>query len=177
LTTAVGDAASSFSASESTNKGLRASSKTDNITSGPQGPGQGYTHSLVWKVCPQFEGQTIEMFEAYVDAKTSEIYMFRDTVEYFQAKGDVYPTSNDGKGSDGVIQQDYPMPFAQVGSEITDTGGNYFNTGNQVALFRGPYVRVIDYCGTASLDAEGEHDWGGSGEDGNCNTPGYGGPG
>ncbi|KAL7519280.1 hypothetical protein ACHAWX_004062 [Stephanocyclus meneghinianus] len=139
--------------------------------------GKGYTHSLVWKVCPKFEGQTVEMFEAYVDAKTSSIHSIRDTVEYFQAKGDVYPTSNDGTGLDGVLQLDWPMPFAQVGSEVTDTGGNYFKGGNQVAYLNGPYVNMADQCGAESLTQNGGIDWGGSGKDGDCNTPGYGGAG
>jgi hypothetical protein len=117
------------------------------------------------------------MFEAYVDAKTSYIYSLRDTVEYFQAKGDVYPTSNDGNGSDGVLQLDWPMPFAQVGSEVTDTGGNYFKGGNQVAYLYGPYVNMADECGAESLTQNGGIDWGGSGKSGDCNTPGYGGAG
>jgi hypothetical protein len=84
---------------------------------GPQF-GKGYTHSLVWKVCPTFQGQTVEMFEALVDAKTSRIHSMRDTVEYFEAKGDVYPFSNDGLGTGGVLQLDWPMPYANVGSEV-----------------------------------------------------------
>jgi hypothetical protein len=66
--------------------------------------GDGYTHKLVWKVCPKFEGQTNEMMEGIVDAKTGKVYSFQDTVDYFQAKGDVYPLSNDGEGADGSLQ-------------------------------------------------------------------------
>eukprot|EP00804_Cyclotella_cryptica_P025583 CCRYP_002822-RB/>CCRYP_002822-RB protein AED:0.06 eAED:0.06 QI:360/1/1/1/1/0.87/8/2594/422 len=170
LTQTVGETPEPISA----NGGLR--SKTGKNAKLPEF-GKGYTHSLVWKVCPKFEGQTVEMFEAYVDAKTSSIHSIRDTVEYFQAKGDIYPTSNDGNGLDGVLQPDWPMPFSQVGSEVTDTGGNYFKSGNQVAYLYGPYVKMSDKCGTGSLTQNGVIDWGGAGYGGDCNTPGYGGKG
>ncbi|KAL3802772.1 hypothetical protein HJC23_007549 [Cyclotella cryptica] len=170
LTQTVGETPEPISA----NGGLR--SKTGKNAKLPEF-GKGYTHSLVWKVCPKFEGQTVEMFEAYVDAKTSSIHSIRDTVEYFQAKGDIYPTSNDGNGLDGVLQPDWPMPFSQVGSEVTDTGGNYFKSGNQVAYLYGPYVKMSDKCGTGSLTQNGGIDWGGAGYGGDCNTPGYGGKG
>jgi hypothetical protein len=44
------------------------------------------------------------MMEGIVDAKTGKVYSFQDTVDYFQAKGDVYPLSNDGEGADGSLQ-------------------------------------------------------------------------
>ena len=137
--------------------------------------GKGYTHSLVWKVCPSFKGQTVEEFEALVDAKTSVIISVRDTVEYFEVKGDVYPLSNDGIGTDGVLQLDWPMPFAIVGMEVTDTGGNYFNVGTSTGYLRGPYVNMIDKCGTDFLSGSNGIDWGGKDAKGDCNHPGFGG--
>lgn len=151
-------------------KGLRNSSFKQTI---PE-LGQGYTTSLVWKVCPTFEGQTIEEFEALVDARTSTIYSLRDTVEYYQAKGDVYPLSNDGQDKNGQLQLDWPMPFSQVGSEITDTGGNYFNEGTVTAYLRGPYANMYDFCGTEALVGSKGVDWGGYGAKGDCGNPGYG---
>ena len=44
------------------------------------------------------------MLEAHVDAKTGKIYSFQDTNDYFQAKANVYPTSNDGQAPDGALQ-------------------------------------------------------------------------
>lgn len=44
------------------------------------------------------------MMEGYVDANIGKVYSFKDTVDYFQAKGGVYPNSNDGVGEDGVEQ-------------------------------------------------------------------------
>jgi hypothetical protein len=152
-------------------KGLRASSSFKQTN--PE-VGQGYTTSLVWKVCPTFKGQTIEEFEALVDAKTSTIYSFRDTVEYYQVKGDVYPLSNDGKDKNGQLQLDWPMPFAQVGSEV---GGNYFNGGTVNTYLYGPFVNMVDVCGREVLTGSNEVDWGGDKAGGNCGTPGFGGPG
>ena len=53
--------------------------------------GNGYKHSLMWKVCPKFQGQEQEMMEGLVDAKTGKVYSFVDMVDYFQSMGDVYP--------------------------------------------------------------------------------------
>ena len=125
--------------------------------------GNGYKYSLVWKVCPMFQGQEHEMMEGYVDARNGKVYSFVDEVDYFQAVGDVYPSTNDGKAPDGVLKADWPMPYMTVGSETTDTGGNYFNSGTQTAIFSGPYVRMVDNCGSASLTQSGRLDWGGSG--------------
>lgn len=125
--------------------------------------GNGYKHALVWKVCPQFEGQSIEMMEGLVDANTGKVYSFKDTVDYFQATGDVYPVSNDGNGNDGILQSKWPMPFMQVGSEITDTGGNYNAGGSKTATLYGPYVNMADNCGSDSLTQTDKIDWGGSG--------------
>ncbi len=76
---------------------------------GGQGQGtppfaQAYTHKLVWEVCPTLEEQTIESFVAQVDAETGEVYLFKDSNDYLEAKGGVYPISNDGIGPDGVSQ-------------------------------------------------------------------------
>jgi len=138
--------------------------------------GNGYKHALVWRVCPQFEGQSIEMMEGLVDANTGKVYSFKDTVDYFQATGDVYPVSNDGNGNDGILQSKWPMPFMQVGSEITDTGGNYNAGGSKTATLYGPYVNMADNCGSDSLTQTDKIDWGGSGGT-DCTTPGIGGSG
>jgi len=136
-----------------------------------------YDYMLVWKVCPVFVGQQQEMMEAYVNAHTSQVYSFVDTVDYFNnARGSVYPTSNDGEGADGSLQADWPMPYMYVGSQTTTTGGNYEGSGSMTATYRGPYVDMVDNCGTDSLTQSGGINWGGSGGT-DCTTPGFGGAG
>jgi hypothetical protein len=139
----------------------------------------GYTHILVWKVCPKFEGQDTEMMEGIVDATSGEVLSFVDTVDYFQAVGDVYPFSNDKVDAKGSLQDAWPMPFMQIGNTYTDTGGNYALEGSQTARLSGPFVEMRDFCGssasgdTAELTASGGIDFGGS-TGTNCATPGFG---
>jgi hypothetical protein len=146
--------------------------------------GTGYGHRLVWKVCPKFVGQNVEMMEGIVDAMTGQVLSFQDTVDYFQATGDVYPFSNDGIGEEGKSQQDWPMPFMEVGNTITDTGGNFNIPGAQTAKLTGPYVEMRDICGWGLISGNRQYgiaeltqsngiDWGGSGGQ-DCTTPGYG---
>ena len=52
------------------------------------------------------------------------------------------------------------MPYMKVTGtggidEVTDTGGNFFNTGPQTASFEGPFVKIVDQCGAASLTLTG----------------------
>ena len=64
--------------------------------------GNGYTHALAWRVCPEFHGQEQEAMEGYVNAQTGQVYKFIDTVEYFEAKGSIFPVTNDGNAPLGV---------------------------------------------------------------------------
>jgi hypothetical protein len=125
--------------------------------------GRGYEYVLVWRVCPVFEGQDVEAMEGLVDAQTGKIYSFIDRVHYLRAKGGVYPISNDERNPDGVEQSGWPMPYMYVGDETTDTGGNFFSSGGGTASFDGPYVKIGDRCGSASLSGSGDLDWGASG--------------
>jgi hypothetical protein len=127
--------------------------------------GGGYEYKLVWRVCPTFEGQEVEIMEGIVDAHTGEIYSFVDKVHYFQARGGVYPISNDKVGSEGFVQVGWPMPYMTVGNETTDSGGNYFNDGSVVGRFSGQYVKIKDVCGSSSLSGSRGLDWGSSGGD------------
>ena len=140
--------------------------------------GEGYNHVLVWRVCPLFEDQDVEVMEGLVDAHTGEIYSFIDLVHYLEAKGGVYPISNDKLDNNGREQPGWPMPHMYVGSETTDTGGNYFNTGSVSASFNGRYVLINDQCGSSSLSSDDGSgiDWGQS-VGSNCRTPGVGGKG
>lgn len=124
--------------------------------------------------------------EGLVDAISGEVLSFRDTVDYLQAMGDVFPFSNDGIDAKGSLQDGWPMPFMTVGSATADSGGNYDLVGSQTARLSGPYVEMRDLCGTgytspttfgiAELTSADGIDWGGmtiaSGTD--CATPGFG---
>ena len=128
--------------------------------------GEGYSYALVWRVCPKFEGQGVEAMEGLIDAQSGKIYSFIDQVHYFEAKGGVYPVSNDQQVPDGVEQSNWPMPYMFVGSKTTNTGGNYFESGNVQASFNGPYVYINDNCGSHGLSSSsGVIDWGSSGGD------------
>ena len=140
----------------------------------------------MWKICPKFEGQDIEMMEGVVDAMTGSVLSFQDTVDYFEAKGDVYPFSNDGIGPEGKSQDGWPMPFMEIGTGLTDTGGNFNKPGSQTAKLTGSYVEMRDMCGWGSIYGNRQYgiaeitqsngiDWGGS-EGTDCTTPGFGGP-
>ena len=137
--------------------------------------GDGYDHRLVWIVRPAFDGD-MRHFEALVDAHTGQLLSFEDTNQYAEAMGGVYPKTNDGVGDDGTEQPFWPMPWMDIGSTTTDTGGNYDLTGSQTATFFGPYVNMADNCGTDSLTDSGGIDWGTSGGT-DCTTPGFGGAG
>jgi len=135
----------------------------------------GYKQTLAWKVCPEFVGQTTEAMEGFVDAQTGVVLKFIDTVDNLVAQGETYPVTNDGVAPLGV-QTFAVMPFMNVGSDVTDTGGNYLATGAQTATFEGPFARMADQCGAASLTQSGGIDWGThTGTD--CSTPGIGGAG
>ncbi len=138
--------------------------------------GKGYRYRLAWAVRPEFEGAR-GSYEGLVDAHTGELLAFEDQNQYTaEATGGVYPVTNDGLDPDGVEQPGWPMPFMNVGSAVTTTGGNYDLEGSQTATFTGPYVRINDNCGSASLTDVDGIDWGASGGT-DCQTPGFGGAG
>ncbi len=137
--------------------------------------GRGYGHRLVWALGPGFAAE-LGSWEALVDAHSSELLAFEDTNRYAEAKGGVYPKTNDGVGDDGTEQPGWPMPWMDIGTATTDTGGNYSLTGSQTATFFGPYVNMADQCGTDSLTQSDGIDWGSSGGT-DCTTPGFGGAG
>jgi hypothetical protein len=147
--------------------------KGQNVSSVDVGKGFGYR--LVWAIRPAFDGD-LRRFEALVDAHSGQIISFQDTNHYADARGGVYPKSNDGIGDDGTEQTGWPMPWMEVGTQVTDTGGNYSLAGSQTARFYGPYVNMQDNCGTDSLTRTDGIDWGSSGGT-DCTTPGFGGAG
>ena len=134
-----------------------------------------YRFQLAWSVKVQVKGDRGN-WEVLVDAHTGEILANEDKNHYAEAVGGVQPVTNDGQVPDGIEYGGTPMPFMEVGSAITDTGGNYNLSGSQTARFYGPYVNMADNCGTDSLTQSGGIDWGTSGGT-DCTTPGFGGAG
>ncbi len=136
---------------------------------------RGLENRLAWSVKLEILGDR-GRWEVLVDAKTGEILANEDTNHYAEAKGGVQPVTNDGVVPDGVEYGGWPMPFMEVGSQITDTGGNFTAAGSQTARLYGPYVNMADNCGTDSLTQSNGIDWGTSGGT-DCTTPGFGGAG
>ena len=143
--------------------------------------GQGYDHRLAWVVRPAFAGD-LSSWEALIDANSGEVLSFEDSNHYAEAKGGVYPVTNDGVVPDGIEQAGWPMPFDRIthsgGTAITDSGGNIPGSvsGTRTSNLAGEYVRMNDNCGAISLSSTGDLDFGTSGGD-DCTTPGFGGPG
>ncbi len=139
----------------------------------------GYGHRLVWELHPTFPG-SLGSWEVRVDAHSGEVVSFEDTNHYAEAKGGVYPVTNDGVVPDGVEQPGWPMPWMTVstsgGNVTSDTGGNFAGSGSFTASLTGPFVRMNDNCGASSLTQTGGLDFGASGGD-DCVTPGFGGAG
>ncbi len=155
----------------------------------PSAIGTGLDFRLIWVVRPTL-GDPDGRFEAWVDARDGEVLALKDTRHYVAtqraAKGGVFPISNDGLSPggipDGVEQAGWPLPFTNVtvGSSTitTDQGGNLSvcADGNISSALTGPYLKMADVCGVASLTSAGDLDFGVSAGI-NCTTPGFGGTG
>ncbi|MBZ0111991.1 MAG: hypothetical protein K8J08_06000, partial [Thermoanaerobaculia bacterium] len=115
----------------------------------------GYSYRLAWILHPEFSDEMGE-WEAIVDANTGELLAFRDIANYAstrEAKGGVYPISNDGVAPDGVEQAGWPMPFAYVTNQgvarTATTGGQVMAcvNGASTTALTGPYLTMTDTCG------------------------------
>ena len=144
-----------------------AADNTDNNNDITAKMGNGYSHHLIWRICPKFTSNPAEKMEAYIDAHTGQIYSFKNKVDFMQIKGSVFPTSNDGMEPDGVIMHEWPMPYMDVVDEegnthTTDHGGNIPYLGDQSvsATFDGPYVTMNDACGSSELAGSWDLNWG-----------------
>ena len=116
--------------------------------------GKGYTSALAWRVTVRVDGEP-GTWEALVDAHSGQILSLDDVNEYAQAKGGVYPVSNDHVPPDGVEQAGWPMPYADVtiGAGLqTASALGFFNCtpggATATTTLSGAYVRVVDTCGT-----------------------------
>ena len=133
--------------------------------------GQGYGTRTIWEFKFRFSS-TPETWFAVVDAQTGELLHFRDSNKYETVHGGVYPVTNLGG-----VEVDMPYPFASTSQGNTTSGGRFDYTGGTVtSSMNGQYVRISDNCGSVSLGASGDLDFGmSSGTD--CTTPGFGGSG
>src|SRR5207249_4030435 len=117
---------------------------------GPYGGsvGEGYSSALAWRYALRVAGEP-GTWVGLIDAHSGAVLALHDDNRYAQAKGGIYPTSDDQICPSGCEQANYPMPFAN----LTVNGGPV--TANTMGLFdctpggstatttlAGPYVMV-----------------------------------
>ncbi len=136
--------------------------------------GEGYDHRLVWVVQPDVPGDA-GRWEALVDAHSGALLSFQDLNSYARVvDGGVYPITYDGIGPEGTMQDNFPMPFADitVGGPFTDAGGNFTGAGNATTTLNGQFIRIDDQCpGVFSESSTGDILLGGTHGDVDCDTP------
>jgi subtilisin-like proprotein convertase family protein len=115
--------------------------------------GSGYDSALVWRLALRVDGEP-GTWEALVDAHTGAIRSFRDINDYAQAKGGVFPVSDDGLCPDGCEQANYPMPYTNITIGATNQTASALGLFNctpagstATTTLAGQYVRVVDTCG------------------------------
>lgn len=142
--------------------------------------GRGLDFRLVWVFSPHFDFD-IGTWEALVDAHSGELLSFEDLNHYAQqrsVRGGKFPVANDGLPPDGVEQDGFPMPFADIRVGGTQIG--FATSGGVVpeaagsdpisTTLTGQYVRINDNCGAVNESTEdGDLDLGvGTGSATNC---------
>lgn len=138
--------------------------------------GQGYDHHLVWVVNADIQDE-FGQWEALVDAHSGRLMSFQDLNHYGTARnidGGHYPVTYDNIDPDGVMQPNYPMPYADVsvGGPFTDAGGNFVGVGLATTTLNGQFVRIDDQCaGTFNESSTGDIELGGTNGDVDCDTP------
>ncbi|MCP4654212.1 MAG: endopeptidase, partial [bacterium] len=141
--------------------------------------GKGYGHRLVWS----FQFQRVpEMatWEVLVDAHSGEVISFQDVNDYATISGGVYPVTSTEicptPGTCGVMQSDWPMPWADTGlaapNNYTNSGGVFDGSGSTTTTLSGLYVDIIDICGPISNSGSPSIDLGGVNGDHDCTTGG-----
>ncbi|HEX4826058.1 MAG TPA: proprotein convertase P-domain-containing protein [Candidatus Polarisedimenticolaceae bacterium] len=132
--------------------------------------GNGYNAKLAWRVGVSVAGEP-GTWVGLIDAHSGEILGFFDDDEYAQAKGGVFPVSNDGILPDGVEIPGYPMPFTNItiGASTTfaSSSGSFACTpggSSATTTLAGQYVKVADSCGaiSKSVTCDNDLDMGGS---------------
>jgi hypothetical protein len=146
--------------------------------------GNGIDHRLVWVFRPDVAGAA-GRWEALVDAHSGAMMSFQDLNHYAEAGGQTrgtnrningghYPITYDGIGPEGVMQDNYPMPYADttVGGPFTDAGGNFTGAGVATTTLVGQFIRIDDQCtGVFNESSAGDIELGGTDGDVDCDTP------
>jgi Ca2+-binding RTX toxin-like protein len=157
--------------------GLRASPSLTIVPTAVAAPdfeiGEGYEHRLAWVVAVDVSG-AFGQWEALVDAHNGELLSFQDLNQYARnVNGGHYPITYDGIGPEGTMQDNYPMPFADVSSGgFTDAGGNFTAAGSVTTTLSGQYVLIDDQCAGVFMESStGDIELGGTDGDVDCDTP------
>jgi trimeric autotransporter adhesin len=149
--------------------------------------GSGYEHRLVWTFRFQ-RPPDLAQWEVTVDAHTAEVLALEDKNQYVerQVNGGVYPLTDTGICTNvdqcGTMQSGWPMPFANTGlaapNNFTNSAGVFqWSSGNVTTTLNGQFFRMSDNCGALSATAAGDVPLGGSNNQHDCTTPGFGGAG
>ena len=122
----------------------------------PLRTGGGYGSALAWRVTVVVDGEP-GTWVGLIDAHSGEILSLYDDNDYAQAKGGVYPVSNDGLPQGGVEQPAHPMPFTNItigaSTGFANTMGGFScapSGSTATTTLAGQYVRVVDTCGAIS---------------------------
>ncbi|HZN55573.1 MAG TPA: hypothetical protein VFB67_09650 [Candidatus Polarisedimenticolaceae bacterium] len=126
--------------------------------------GRGIAYAAVHRFVLRVPGEP-GIWLAKVDATTGEVVALGDDTKYAQAKGGVYPVSDDQSCPDGCEQSNWPMPYADITiNGVPQTAGDMGSFdcspsgGSAVSHLAGPYVRVVDVCGPVSESVTCEED-------------------
>ena len=118
--------------------------------------GSGWSSALCWSLAVRV-GDDPGTWAALVDGGNGAIRAFFDDNRYGQAKGGVYPISDDQICPDGCEQPGWAMPWADLSinsSSQTASSMGVFDCspsgGVATTHLAGPYVRVSDNCGAVS---------------------------
>ncbi|HSE39930.1 MAG TPA: endopeptidase, partial [Acidobacteriota bacterium] len=144
--------------------------------------GEGFAHRLVWSF--GFErAPELSRWEVIVDAHSGEMLAFQDKNQYVNKKitGGVYPITSTGICPSaefcGVMQSDYPMPWANTGlaapNNFTNSAGVFnYTSGTVTTTLSGRYVRISDACGAISQSSTtGDILMGGTNNQHDCTVP------
>ena len=145
--------------------------------------GSGYRHRLVWTFVFQRPPDDAN-WEVMVDAHDGEVISFQDANLYVehQVTGGVYPVTSTEicptAGTCGTMQSGWPMPFANTGlaspNNFANSAGVFdWTSGTVTTTLNGPFVRILDSCGTISNSSTtGSLNLGGSNGQHDCTSAG-----
>jgi len=147
--------------------------------------GTGYQTALVWRIKLRIEGE-LTTWTGLVDAHSGTVLSLEADQKNAQAKGGIYPISNDANCPTGCEQPGFPMPYADitiggvVGSSTASMGSFTCSPAGSSAstTLQGPYIKIIDTCGSISKTVACDQDLDmGVSAGTDCVTPGSGGNG